>query len=334
MFLDSDDYLETNAFEVLEKYIDKMLECIENQTYNKIEILCIDDASHDSTPEILRKHAEKDSRYRLILKDKNEGLSVSRNIAIDEAKGKYILMLDGDDMTSFETVERAYRLAEKEKSDMVLFDYAVFYDEKELNKKIKHKKSVMRDLSPSDRHTLIKRPAFMHTRLYNLNSLRELGIRFTKGLTKQDIPIHWKTVTSMSKIAILPEIFSYYRQQPESTSNKKGKSVLDLAYVMDIVLDNLRIDGLYDEYKNEFMSSRLQLLQGMYDVINNEYKDDAFKILLERFDTDARKWFHNNAGHLTLRSRLFYDAILGSQYSIALYKIMMLSRTIYRKLKL
>ena len=88
----------TVAFSVFNvaPYVRSSLDCIINQSFNDIEILCIDDASTDGTYEILLEFAQQDSRIKLIRQGENQGLSVSRNRAIEDARGDYLLMLDGD----------------------------------------------------------------------------------------------------------------------------------------------------------------------------------------------------------------------------------------------
>ena len=77
-------------------FVKASLDCILAQSFKDFELLCIDDASTDGTWEILQEYARRDSRIRLLRQDRNQGLSVSRNRAIQEAKGEYLLMLDGE----------------------------------------------------------------------------------------------------------------------------------------------------------------------------------------------------------------------------------------------
>ena len=91
----------------VEPYLRQSLETIVNQTYQNLEILCIDDCSKDNTYDILQEYAQKCSRIRVVKQPKNQGLSVSRNRAIEMAQGEYILMLDGDDLFALDMVEKA-----------------------------------------------------------------------------------------------------------------------------------------------------------------------------------------------------------------------------------
>lgn len=313
------------------EFVDDALDCIEKQTYENIEVLCIDDASTDETYEIISKRAEQDNRYRIIRQDKNQGLSVSRNLAISEAKGKYILMLDGDDLFDLTMVEKAVEQAEKTVADMVIWDYVPFYDKSQISCK-KSEESALSSINVKDKIALLQRPAFMWVRLLRVDKLREFGIRFEPGLTKQDIPIHWRLVTTLDKIAILPERLSYYRIQPNATSYRKDRSVFSLAKVMDIVGDDLKRVGLYEMYQEEYLRSRLSLLHGMYDFIRPEYKSEALDIIRERLDSDAISYL-NSKNELGLRTNAFYGKINGRIKDTLIYNSIIAIRTLYRKLR-
>ena len=94
-----------------EKYIKKCLDSIINQTYNNIEILIVNDGSTDKTLEVCK--SIKDRRIRII-DQKNIGISLSRNVGMDNSKGDYIFFVDSDDFIEKDTIEYLYNLCKKE----------------------------------------------------------------------------------------------------------------------------------------------------------------------------------------------------------------------------
>lgn len=102
----------------VEKYIDKCLESISKQSYQNIEILCINDGSTDKTKSKIEEKANNDHRIRLINKN-NGGVSSARNKGIEEAKGSYIMFVDSDDFIDENMIEKMLKAAEKNKSDIV-----------------------------------------------------------------------------------------------------------------------------------------------------------------------------------------------------------------------
>ena len=104
----------------VEKYLDRCINSIVNQTYSNIEIILVDDGSLDNCPQMCDAWAEKDPRIKVVHKD-NAGLGMARNTGIENATGEYICFFDSDDYVALDTIEKAYTLAKKESSELVVF---------------------------------------------------------------------------------------------------------------------------------------------------------------------------------------------------------------------
>ena len=79
-----------------EKYIERCVLSVVNQTYKNIEIMVIDDGSSDRTAEIIDDMRYEDKRIKVV-KKKNEGVSSARNCGIEKSTGDYIMFVDADD---------------------------------------------------------------------------------------------------------------------------------------------------------------------------------------------------------------------------------------------
>ncbi|MCX0389374.1 glycosyltransferase, partial [Clostridium perfringens] len=110
-----------------EKYIDRCIESLLNQTLKNIEIIIINDGSTDKSEEIIKYYSKSDKRVVLINK-KNGGVSSARNLGIEKANGKYISFVDSDDWCNLDMFEILYNNAEKYNSDLTNIGY--FLDNK------------------------------------------------------------------------------------------------------------------------------------------------------------------------------------------------------------
>ena len=81
----------------LEKIIKVSLESVLMQKFKNFELIVVDDCSTDKTYEVLKRYEKRDSRIHVLKNEVNSGPSISRNNAVDIAKGEYIVYLDGDD---------------------------------------------------------------------------------------------------------------------------------------------------------------------------------------------------------------------------------------------
>ena len=115
----------------LENFISKCVDSLLSQTFKDLEIILVDDGSTDSSSQICDNYAKKDSRVKVIHQE-NKGLSGARNSGIEFSRGKWFIIVDGDDWLEPTAVENLYINAEKNKSDIFI---ASFFVNNERNQK-------------------------------------------------------------------------------------------------------------------------------------------------------------------------------------------------------
>lgn len=106
-----------------ERFLEKTLQSIANQTYRDYELICIDDASSDLTAEIVKKAQLADKRIILLHNQERKGAAYSRNKAMRQARGDYLAFLDGDDIFDEKMLEKAYICAKENLLDIIIFEY-------------------------------------------------------------------------------------------------------------------------------------------------------------------------------------------------------------------
>ncbi len=108
----------------VEKYLDRCVESIVNQTYKQLEIIMIDDGSTDRSSEICEKWKRQDDRI-IVIHKKNQGLGMARNTGLDYATGKYICFFDSDDYIESQTIEKLYKYCEEYNAELVCFGFVL-----------------------------------------------------------------------------------------------------------------------------------------------------------------------------------------------------------------
>lgn len=106
----------------VEKYLDKCIQSIINQTYKNIEIILVDDGSTDNSGKICDKYIVFDNRVKVI-HQKNCGVSASRNTGFEISKGKWIAFIDSDDWVEKKYIKTLYDEAIENKADIVISSY-------------------------------------------------------------------------------------------------------------------------------------------------------------------------------------------------------------------
>ena len=103
-------------------YLAAAFDSILNQTLQEIEVIAVNDGSTDNSEEIIKRYQQKDTRI-ISISQKNRGLSGARNTGLSQAKGRYIYMMDSDDILGRpDALQMCYDYAEKHQADFIFFE--------------------------------------------------------------------------------------------------------------------------------------------------------------------------------------------------------------------
>lgn len=191
----------------VEDFLEDSLESILNQTYKNFEFLIVNDASTDTSSEILQRYEKKDKRIRIIDNKINKGIPYTRNIGLIEAKGKYIAIMDSDDIALPNRIEKQVLfMGNNLEIDVVGTDYAI------LGRKFKRKVR-NRCTTPEE----IKIKFLFNCAIHNPTAMLRKETLDTNKLkynldffVAQDYDL-FARLSKIGKIAILPEVLYKYR---------------------------------------------------------------------------------------------------------------------------
>jgi len=183
-----------------EKFIAETLDSVISQTYQNLEIICINDGSQDESILVLKRYVKKDNRIKII-DQKNSGVVSARNTGISAANGKYILPLDSDDILSNNAIEKLHSLIKKNRCAVAAPSVRYFGDRN--NKFILPK--------PTAKNMAL-RNCIVNCALFEKKYWEKYGgydSRFNKGL--EDYDFWWNFLQDRKKIIRTKEVLFYYR---------------------------------------------------------------------------------------------------------------------------
>ena len=213
----------------VEKYLEKCLSTVVNQTYENLEIILVDDGSVDNSGKICDKYKEKDLRIKVIHKE-NGGLSDARNVGIKVATGKYIAFLDADDYVALNMYEKLYNIVKKEKAEIGISGYSRI---DENNKETQYPLDA--EKYPKDRNILCNMIGTLPTEakdinigmsvwkcLYNLDIIKEnkLFFKSEKVYISEDIIFQIEYFGYVNKVGLVRDPLYKYRYHENSLSIK------------------------------------------------------------------------------------------------------------------
>lgn len=205
----------------VEIYLSKCLDSLISQTLEDIEIICVNDASLDSSLEILKDYASKDSRIKIISLPKNQGLGHARNIGIESAVGEYIGFVDSDDWVDVDFYEKLYNSILKNNVDVACATiirkretyskYRVFYNNEKIYETLEDKINALN----------IPKCSYVWNKLYRTEKIKD--IKFREEIYFEDVYWSLELLKKIDKIVTVPNTNYYYRVR-ENSIVKRVKS--------------------------------------------------------------------------------------------------------------
>ncbi|EKO5748950.1 glycosyltransferase family 2 protein, partial [Enterococcus faecalis] len=186
----------------VEKYVEKCLDSVINQTYQNLEIIIVNDGSTDNSLSVCQKKKLSDSRIKLINKE-NGGLSSARNAGIECAQGEFICFIDSDDWIELDYIEVLLNGMENTNVDISViqmikvkdFNKIAFQSESQTKWDIFERETAMRELFSSN---LIGYSA--NNKLYRISLFK--SIRYPEGMLMEDKGTTYRLIDSSTKVAV------------------------------------------------------------------------------------------------------------------------------------
>ncbi len=228
----------------VEKYLERCLDSLINQTLKDIEIICINDGSTDNSSEILKEYAKKDSRI-IIINQNNQGISVARNNGMNKAKGKYIGFVDSDDWVDLDFFEKLYKAAEKHNAQMAVCSIIRLNEYR--NKKYLQLKNetVTDDFREKCVILDIPQKSYVWNKLYLKEALDKHQINFKQGVYYEDLYFVPVALEKLTKMVTVPDTFYYYWKNKDSiVFQKSEKHTKDYTEAKQYASEILKKHGL------------------------------------------------------------------------------------------
>lgn len=314
----------------VEKYLEKCINSVIEQTYTNLEIILVNDGSTDSSGEICDKYKQLDNRIVVFHKE-NGGLSDARNYGIERANGEYIAFLDSDDWVDFKYIEILYENLRNYNADISICNFRRVHDENELlnnNNNIilyNNIEALQQIYTNKSVQTIVA-----WNKLYKSNILKKN--RFPKGKIHEDeylIPI---LLYSAKIVVYTDKELVYYRQTPNSIMNSKFRlENLDYLYAIEHRNKFFLNNNLIDIYTRGINLYAEQIVRFYYLI--NKSKLTEKKLLLSKLRGKLieikNNYMLSNKIHLFIVSPNLYNLI----FQVAIPKIYLSKCFIKTKIK-
>ncbi|MEQ2362320.1 glycosyltransferase family 2 protein [Faecalibacterium tardum] len=238
----------------VEKYLDRCVKSICEQSYRNLEIILVDDGSPDMCGAMCDTYSNHDSRILVVHKE-NGGLSDARNAGLNICSGTYVTFIDSDDYIEHDYIETLYSSLVESQADISIGDY--FYETENgltINSYLNSGKVRILDQKEAIGE-LCRLKLFSNSAWGKLYPTKFFsGIRYPKGKIYEDIPVTYRLILKASKIAFCEKpIYHYiYRLQAISKGSFRPQRLDALQFVRQMKYD---IAQIYPEY-TELLANR------------------------------------------------------------------------------
>lgn len=275
----------------VEKYIEKCLDSLVNQTLEEIEIILVNDGSQDNSEEKAKEFEKRYPNKIKYYKKANGGLGDARNFGIKYASGEYIAFLDSDDFVEPTMYEEMYKKAKQENADMVECDFWWEYPNK--------KKEDIGNAYSNQKEMLYKSRVVAWNKLIKREIYEKYPeARFSVGLRYEDVEGFYKILPYIKKVAFVRKCFIHYIQRQGSISNTQNQKNEEIFTVLENVINYYKKNNLYNDFKEEleYVYARYLLCSSFLRIVKIKDKNirkDLLNKTWENLNTNFPNWKNN-----------------------------------------
>ena len=273
----------------VEKYLKECLDSILNQTFEDIEIICINDGSTDNSLKILLDYIKQDYRLK-VYSQYNKGQGSTRNVGLNLASGEYIYFVDSDDFIKDNTLELCYNLLNKENLDMLIFQ-AINYDD--IQKKFFEESYYNMDFLygfenkvfnvDSISGKLFSIAVSPWNKIYKKEIILKNNIIFSEGLIFEDNEFFFDAFLSSKRVSFLKKHLYARRRREDSTTALGNEKYMDCISIPNRVMNIFKKHNLYEEFKTELFNYKISMINTWFNRTKRKYREQFFNKIKQDF---------------------------------------------------
>lgn len=306
----------------VEKYIEKCINSVLNQTYPHFELLIVNDGSTDDSVKVIEKF--NDPRIRIIHK-KNGGQSDARNLGIKESKGDCIYFMDSDDWIEPNLLQVSVNCLEKQNADFIIFGYCL--DREDLAGNVLSQKLINHREVTFDKHTnnfvfeknTLNLLGYVWNKLYKREFIINNSLNFEIDAAYiEDILFNIKACLCTTKIIFIEQELYHYIDRPSFSQVKSyhhNALILNKKRFFELnkFLENWSVNSTYNNnvISESYISSIRYCINNLY-YKNSNLKDQQIKAEIRKILEDEltqkhiKKTKSNNARDLLYNFLIYY----------------------------
>jgi glycosyltransferase involved in cell wall biosynthesis len=221
-----------------EKYLDRALQSVINQTHKNLQIIIVDDGSTDKSLEIVTNYQKTDYRIEIYVKE-NSGVANTRNLALSKVKGEYIYFMDSDDTVVEDAIESLLRIGILNKNDIVVGNYCDCNEQGEVIRTVVNPSNIKKenDNVKLNLDILYGKPALWN-KLFKYDLIK--GEKFINIKKSSDSAFTYIILNKAESIGFLDKVVYYYFIREGSISTNPNKNLIDIIHCWEYIIERYK----------------------------------------------------------------------------------------------
>lgn len=235
----------------LEKYVPRCMDALVNQTLEDIEIICVDDGSKDSAPQIIESYKEKYPNKVRVFHKENGGEWSARTYGLKEAKGEYVGFMDSDDVPELTWAEKLYNAAKENDADIAFsgYDRVDLDTGKTVSVEMTQYGKMNKDVDWNDDFIVYANPSLWN-KLYRRELVKDSEFLPFRGCNDTLFLIR-AYMDGAKKLTFIPDVlYHYYLRSSSQIHSLNLKDVENLKKYLLVIRDYSKQIGKYEEYRD------------------------------------------------------------------------------------
>lgn len=301
------------------EYLAECLESIFAQTLKNIEIICVDDASTDNTPQLLKTYRD---RITIITNPSNRMAGESRNIGFEKTTGEYVIFLDADDVFESDMLEKAYEKAKSCEADICIFREDLFSESIENRTGYSYAEPFMKELETRDFFSPKELADMLFSlwngwawdKLFRREFIAGTGLKFQKLQSTNDGFFVHAALALSERISLVNKVLVHHRTgNGSSLSNTRDKAWEScLVYLKELRRDLMQ-RGVFVTFERSYLNWSLEFLYWNYQTLNEASKKKLAEAIRQFFINEIEIMRYGREDFYNEFSGWFADCIMKNE---------------------
>lgn len=309
----------------VEKYIDKCMYTVMNQTFDDYEVIIVNDETPDNSMAIVQKYVDAFPEKIQVIHQKNTRQGGARNNGVSKATGEYILFVDSDDYVATNMLEIVDRRLQETPCDILIFQHVLVSEHGKAILEVRHDAVKSGIYYPKQDKDVLLLPTGPVNKAFRREFYIDVDAQFPEKVLYEDsvTRIYYALAET---IVVCDDVLYYYVQSSSSSMRREiSEKMLDIIQVTEITLEEFKKRGIYEDFRDPLDCALIYGILNILDYINDRQQEHPLQKPMADYIISQFSNYHSNP-YIGRTLRRGLDYLKNHNFRKYHYRILVCSR--------